>query len=275
MSYNDIVSELQDMRYLSWAKVRRSSGTAGSFLKAYETVEGQRVYYKLSSYDPVNGITGHECINEIIADRLLTLLGIDHLHYRLIHAEVTVDGKDAETWLCASDDFKKPGDSKMALDDYYAMNHEDGENPLDFCKRMGWEDYCYAMLLTDFLILNRDRHGANVEVLKNRKTGVVQPAPLFDHGMSFVCRCENEGEVKAFDPMEDRTVQCFIGSRSATGNIELIPPEKRPEKRKLEKKDRQVLFDGLGDVLPQTYLNKIWDMIRMRWNYYESLQNNR
>ena len=31
-----IIHEMQDMTYLSWAKTRNSSGTAGSFLKAYE-----------------------------------------------------------------------------------------------------------------------------------------------------------------------------------------------------------------------------------------------
>ena len=32
---------------------------------------------------------------------------------------------------------------------------------------MGWEDYVYQMLIVDYLILNRDRHGANIEVLRN------------------------------------------------------------------------------------------------------------
>ena len=43
-----IIHEMQDMTYLSWAKMRNSSGTAGSFLKAYE--EG-KIYYKRSNYD--------------------------------------------------------------------------------------------------------------------------------------------------------------------------------------------------------------------------------
>ena len=34
-----IVTELQDLTYLSWAKARQSSGTAGSFLKSYEAWE--------------------------------------------------------------------------------------------------------------------------------------------------------------------------------------------------------------------------------------------
>ncbi len=271
MQLNDIVTDIQDMRYLSWSKIRKSSGSAGSFLKAYELIDGRKVYYKLSSFDAVNGITGHECINEIIADRLLSILGIQHLHYRLIHALVTINGREHETWLCSSEDFKEKGDSKVALDDYYEMNHTNGESPLDFCIRMGWEDYIYEMLLVDYLILNRDRHGANIEILKNAREGRVYPAPLFDHGMSFVCRCIDEEDVRRFDPMDDKPVQCFVGSRSSRDNLKLIPVDRKPAVRGIEDRDRSLIFAKLDGVLPPVYMDKIWDMIRERWNYYESL----
>ena len=50
---------------------------------------------RLSNFDKARGIIGHECMNELIVDRLLTILGIPHLAYQLIHADVTVDGKTA------------------------------------------------------------------------------------------------------------------------------------------------------------------------------------
>ena len=81
-----IEKELQDLRYLEWTKTRHSSGTAGSFLKSFENSRGKRIYYKLSNFDSIQGIVGHECINEILADRLLTILNIEHVPYRLIHA---------------------------------------------------------------------------------------------------------------------------------------------------------------------------------------------
>ena len=80
-----IIHEKQDLTYLSWSKIRSSSGTAGSFLKATSELGGKKTYYKLSNYDSQKGVVGHECVNEIIADRLLTILGIEHLHYQLIH----------------------------------------------------------------------------------------------------------------------------------------------------------------------------------------------
>lgn len=53
-----VIGNKQDMTFLSWSKIRNSSGTAGSFLKAYSELEGRKVYYKLSNYDSVRGVVG-------------------------------------------------------------------------------------------------------------------------------------------------------------------------------------------------------------------------
>jgi len=87
------MKEKQDLTYLSWSTNRNSLGIGGSFLKAYSELGGTKTYYKLSNFDKARGIIGHECVNELIVDRLLTILGIPHLSYQLIHADVTVDGK--------------------------------------------------------------------------------------------------------------------------------------------------------------------------------------
>ena len=56
---------------------------------------------RLSNFDKARGIIGHECMNELIVDRLLTIQGISHLAYQLIHADVVIDGKAHEVYLCA------------------------------------------------------------------------------------------------------------------------------------------------------------------------------
>ena len=94
------------------------SGSAGSFLKSYDDTGKKKKYYKLSDFDPVKGIIGHECVNE--------------------------------------------------------------------------------MFVIDYLVLNRDRHGANIEILRDLKTKTVRPAPLFDHGLSLVCRCHTSEELNFF-----------------------------------------------------------------------------
>ncbi len=39
----DIITEKQDLTYLSWTRTRNSSGTAGSFLKAYSELGGKKL----------------------------------------------------------------------------------------------------------------------------------------------------------------------------------------------------------------------------------------
>lgn len=268
-----IIHEKQSMEYLQWSQIRSSSGTAGSFLKATDDLQKPKKYYKLSQYDTVNGIIGHECVNELIADRLLNILGVEHLHYDLIHAEITVNDKNIETYLCVSEDFKKSGETKTALDTFYEMEHLKNETPMDFCIRNGWEKYVYEMLVVDFLILNRDRHGANIEVLRNSKEKTLRLAPVFDHGLSLLFSCQTKKAVDEFDVMQDRQIQCFVGGNSAQKNLELIPKKELPQFHPLKEEHRNELLGGLEGIVPQYLLDKIWDMIWERWLYYEVFCN--
>ena len=213
------IKEKQDLTYLKWSHVRSSSGTAGTFLKSESRLKGRKLYYKLSNYDSVLGIVGHECINEIIVDRLLTILGVEHLSYNLIYADIEVEGRIFTTFLCESEDFKKSGESKATLDNYYAVNSLHGESHYDFCVRMGWKDYIDRMIAVDYIILNRDRHGANIEVLRNARKHTFRIAPLFDHGLSLMYSCQNAEDVDKYDVMEDKKCQNFIGSRSCADNL--------------------------------------------------------
>ena len=271
----EIIHEKQDLTYLSWSLIRSSSGTAGSFLKATDDLQQPKIYYKLSNYDGINGIVGHECINEIIVDRLLNILEIEHLHYDLIHADIDVDGKEMETYLCASKDFKAHGEHKVALDAYYQAEKLDGETPLQFCTRNGWSDFIYKMLVVDFLILNRDRHGANIEVLRNARKKSLRLAPIFDHGLSLLFNCHTEEEINQFDVMKDRAVQCFVGSRSVQQNLMLIPKDGMLALNPLQHTHKAYLLEGLDGIIPQSLQNKIWDMIWQRWEYYENLCSQR
>lgn len=270
-----LIREKQDLTFLTWSKLRNSSGTAGSFLKAYSELGGEKIYYKLSNYDSINGVIGHESINELIVDRLLALLGIPHINYQLLHADVLVDGKVLDTYLCASSNFRQKNESKVALDVYYSGNCREGESPLDFCVRMGWGEYIWQMLAVDFIVLNRDRHGANIEVLRDSKKRTVRLAPLFDHGLSFLCRCVTEEEIENFDVMADRQVQCFVGSRSSLENLKLIPSDQMPKLNVLKESDKEILLDNLDGIIPLKLQEKIWDMIWSRYCYYEDFCNSR
>ena len=112
----DIIFELQDMRYLDWAARKMSPGTPGCFLKAYEEVNGQRLYYKLSNYDSYRGVFGHECVNELIVSRIMNVLEVSHVTYQLVHAQIIIDGKEQETWISVSENFRKNNEEKLAFD---------------------------------------------------------------------------------------------------------------------------------------------------------------
>ena len=266
-----VIREKQDLTYLKWSHIRSSSGTAGTFLKSESVIGQTKRYYKLSNFDSAVGVVGHECVNEIIVDRLLTILNVEHLHYELIYADIEVDQKIYTTYLCSSEDFKKSGESKIALDDYYRVNNENGENHYDFCKRLGWQEYIDTMLAVDFLILNRDRHGANIEVLRNSRNHTLRIAPLFDHGLSLIYSCNSENEAKNYDIFRDMPCQNFIGSRSCKENLKLIKDKKYVFKNHLEREDKEIIFKDLSGILPDIYFEKIWDMIYKRYKYYESL----
>lgn len=270
---NRIIDLKQDMTHLSWSLIRNSSGSAGSFLKAYSEIGGKKTYYKLSNFDRERGVIGHECANEIVVDRLLDILDVPHLHYQLIHADVLVGEKKHEVWMCASEDFKRPGESKLALDAYWESEHLEGETPLAFCARNGWDDYIYQMLVVDFLILNRDRHGANIEVLRNSRKRTIHLAPLFDHGLSLLYSCASDKAALNYDVMGDRQVNNYIGSRSTWENLRLIPKEKLPQLRPLKENDKATLLAGLDGVLSPVFQEKIWEMIWKRWCAYEDFCN--
>lgn len=270
-----VIREKQDLTNLQWSKIRNSSGTAGSFLKAYSVLGGKKLYYKLSNYDNIKGVIGIESINEIIVDRLLTILGVEHLHYQLIKADIKVDEKVFETYVCVSEDFKDKNEDKMPLDNYYDVEHEEGEDKLTFCINRGFDEYIYTMLAIDYIILNRDRHGANIEVLRNKKNHTIRLAPLFDHGLSLIFNCYSEENIKKFDVLEDKPINSYIGSKSSKDNLELIKENKFPRFNLLSEKDKDIIFTDLHGILSEYMIEKIWEMIYTRWRYYEDFCNTR
>ena len=127
------------------------------------------------------------------------------------------------------------------------------------------------MLAIDFLILNRDRHGANIEVLRNSRKHSLRIAPLFDHGLSLLCSCYSEEQIEKFDVMEDKPCQNFIGSRSTFENLKLIKDKKSIFKKHLKESDRNILFKDLEEAISNKHRDKIWEMIYSRWCKYEDL----
>lgn len=164
MASRDIVRAIQDLTCLDWNERASSSGTAGTYLKARTGSGSRLIYYKLPRYNGVV-IDGYECVNELLASRLMDALGIEHLAYRLIHAKVLIDGAEYETWLNSSRNFRKVGERKLSLGAFFDLYKNPGESPMELCRRFGWQEDIARMMLVDYLMANRDRHASNIEVL--------------------------------------------------------------------------------------------------------------
>lgn len=85
--------------------------------------------------------------------------------------------------------------------------------------------------------------------------------------------CKSDEEAERFDPMRDVPVQSFTGSRSLFENVKSIPVEKLPRLRRLEEDDRSIIFENLDKILSPSFLDKIWEIIMKRWQYYENLRH--
>lgn len=268
MRVYDIVQKEQDLTALVWNERVNSSGTAGTYLKARTGQGARAIYYKLPRYNGLE-FDGHECINELVSARLMRLLEIDHLEYRLIHARVVVDGREQEVWLNSSKNFRKARERKLSLSAYVSLFGEQGALPYEVCRDQGWEEQIKQMMLIDYLIANRDRHGSNIEVILS-PDGSARLAPIFDNGLSFVAPFAGQRDAtEAFDPLRRVATTNYIGSRFLEDNLRDAAPVKLS--RELSMGDRAVLFAGLEDAAPKYLIDKMWQIIWERWTYYASL----
>jgi hypothetical protein len=257
-----------DLRYLNWSKSRDSSGTAGSYLKSYSYSNGKKVYYKLPFFDDVNGLFGYEAINEIIASRVLDELGYNHLKYELLNGIIIISGKEYNTYLNSSVDFKGANESKITLENFYELNKEDNECLFDLLDRYNLLNEVYEAIIVDFLIINRDRHGANIEILYNSRDKKYKIAPLYDHGLSFLSPFYLDKDIENYDINIERRVNSYLGTSSLFENIKMVPINKLPK----AELNYDYIFGGLDDINP-TYLEKCKEILVKGMKYIENLRN--
>ncbi len=257
---------LTDLTHLHWEGIEAGKPTTtGSFLKAVADLPCGRVFYKLSLADIVlNKIIGYESFFEVIASRLCRELGIECVNYELIRAKILLPNNSEciETHLCASRDFRG-NFKKETAEGLCLLLGKDGETALETLRRLGFSDFIDRLLLTDFLICNRDRHGKNLEFYT--KNGATKPVPLFDNGFSFVAPYGNNLEIiEKFNPLRDMPVNNFLGSKSLEENLRLI--QKNVVVNKPKNGFRTELFRDMED-LPSVVGNKAWEIFESRYFY--------
>lgn len=260
MENTDIIKQSPvDLRELTWSRSVGSLASDGVFLKADKIINGITYYLKLSNYDSFRGIFGHEAVNELIACRLGKLLGFPVVEGELIKSFVTIDGKEHFAYVFIAKSYRTTQSRDSFENYYFSYRLSNEESPLDFCKRCNWGTQIYKMFIFDYLIINRDRHGANLEVLKNSDIFL---SPFFDNGLSFVCSYTDGIGLDTFSVLYDKPVNNFIGSRSLEKNLSFI--DEKIVFNKLKESDKLVLFAGLKGILAEEYFDKIWEIIWRR-----------
>lgn len=278
-AFDDLDStEVQDLTYLDWKLASRSNNgsTGGSYLKAYDVEDGRNVYYKLSAFSKEDGSYGHESINEVIVCRLCDILGFEHLHYELVHARIRVSGNEYVAWLVKSYDFRRVYERKLTFESYCTLQGYKGKDRTEVWRVVDnctFRDSIYQMVLLDYLIYNRDRHGANIEVLYNTKEDSYRLAPIFDNGLSLLAPLQNDLEqVMCYNELNDSPVNNFIGSMFLSECLERLKGKVTLLSLDLEclyLDDLNKCFSTAGNV----YTEKIKKMIKMRYDYAASVLN--
>ena len=153
------------------------------------------------------------------------------------------------------------------------MMRQSNESPIEFCKKRGWDTQIFKMMIFDYVIGNRDRHGANIELLQDNN-GEVGLAPLFDHGVSLIFSCyDNVDLVKDVDIMKDINANNYFFTHSLEKNLGFVPKE--IVLNRIRDEHRNYIMRGIDKVLPIEYVDKIWEMIIKRWNRFEEIQNSK
>lgn len=247
--------------------VLNTSGTQGMFLKTSYIDNGQRYYVKTGEYNEYTGFGGFEPYYEVIVSRLARKLGIPCVMQHLDKATFEYKGKRYCTDVCVSKSYRKDYESRLTFEKYYEQANK-GEDVVSFAQRtMG--SLFSQMLILDFVITNRDRHGANIEFYNHK--GKITPAPLFDNGLSFFCFCLDDNAICKSDVMSNMAVNNYIGSRSLFYNLRFV--DKSVKLNYFDEHFKSYLFRGLITALTKEHRDMIWLQITRRLSYVTGLLN--
>ena len=255
-----MVRVMSDLRYLSWNDSESFGSSFGMLNKAEElTSDGHHYYYKLSRMQG-SAIVGFESVFEYIASRYFDVLGIPHVVYDILPANIHIRDKDIFALVCRSEDYKLPEDEAVPIEEF-CPERDLAESTI--IKTFGAQ-VLFQIYLVDFLINNVDRHGHNLEVVLSNGRETI--APLFDHGSCLLHWAPNEDSVQRYDVLTDTHTNNYVGDESLFTNLHKItnPVLVNP----LTPRARSYIFYNLkNQYLPQGIKDKTWEMICVRYNY--------
>ena len=247
------LSDILDLRPLDFKKSLVSSVTGGMLFKAY--LDGK--FYKLSSFSPDIGFFGMESVIEEVCSNYLVKLGFNCVVQKCILGRVVINDAEYITTVSVSEDYNKANLAKVPFDIYCGTRA-----PLSVIRSNGWFKDIERMFIADYLICNRDRHGANIEVLSDNSL-----SPLFDHGNSLLgSRLDREDQIQSFNVSSTFRVNNFIGYSTLEENLSLVEHPIR-----LPIIDYDSLFDNVKRYCSSLYIAKTIELLKYRREYYDVL----
>lgn len=253
---------LIDLTKLNWSTTHNGGNSYGCYYKASSMENGKKYYYKCSNLYAGQGYFGDESFNEVICSRFLSMLGFDCVKYTLVYARVKINGRFYNTYVCRSENYFKGYSSRLTLENLHSLYDCSVD---ELITKLGLSNQVRKMLVADFLTLQRDRHGGNIELLE--KNGKYTLAPLFDNGLGLLAPYPSQSgvDISRFDVLADYPVNNYIGSRSLYKNLSYI--NKPIKVNKLTKDAKRSIFYGMNNILPTSYIDKIWELLTYRYMF--------
>ena len=257
---------MKDLTFLKWSYSSSSSG--GTYLKSEHISGNKKYYYKLPDFK-YGRFSGCETAIEVIVSRLGEYLGFPVLKYTGEMARIIVEGRESETYVAKCLDIVKRRYTAIPIvTDYLTNRLAKTESPLDYCRRIGLQEYLDYVFMLDYLVINDDRHGHNIEILYDRDNNIV-PSPIFDNGRSLTYQYGNNVRLmQNWDYKSEITVNNFVGSLSLDKNLENI--SRSYELPRLTDEAYRKIFRGLERFISREHK----EIIRTALDYrYEKMRN--
>lgn len=199
-----------DLRCLDFSLSTAGFGSAGTLYKACTP----NWYFKLSSFSEYSpDVYGYESVCEVIGSRVANCLGYRNANYVMLHCLISIAGYEYTVWLCVSRNYKESHERRTTLENYLRFRGVRGNDLIDNfiqCQSEPFYQDILKLLLFDYIVDNRDRHGANIELLISN-SGSIRLAPIYDTVYSLLSPMSYDLErMKAFSPLHNGPVNNFL-----------------------------------------------------------------
>lgn len=233
----------------------------------HSTESGDRyLYFRIPHNDSKLEYSAFEIVNEVIASRLGSLLGLPVMQYNLATAFLTETEVVPVSVMTLKESFSG---SILTLRDLMKLKGTPDERPYKFISDRGFRDYVNALIVFDFLVGNRNRNLDTIKFIYQNKR--VHLLPILDLNYSFVPELVT-------NPVSLDDLDAYLSSYEfsyETGNdlfrtnlsSSLSLCGESVWVHNLTPSWKNLIFDDIDeDYCPVEYRDFIWDEIVRRYN---------